>query len=484
MAALIGLYFFFVLFLSVYGLHRSTMILRARAVFHTEELHPVGLNDYPQLCVQLPLYNEAAVAERIITAVMSLDYPSDLLEVQVLDDSTDETSDLVARCVDRYATQGRNIVHLQRKDRIGYKAGALAEGLACSTAPFVAVFDADFVPTPDTLSRLLPYLLRDKNAAFVQARWTHLNRNQSLLTRAQALLIDGHFVIEHTARSHGALFNFNGTAGIWRRAAIDDAGGWQGDTITEDLDLSYRAFLQGWKAVYVPMVCCPAELPDTSRAFKTQQYRWMKGAAQVCRKLLPAILRSPQLSIAEKREAFFHLTAHLCYPCMLGAALLLIPVALIRSRFYAGIGLWFELLVFVTTFVSLLVFYGYSQWLQGRRCRVLDLLAAIWTGIGLSLCCARASLAGLLWYQGEFVRTPKSGNHGDLRAPTMKNSLSRSIREHPGEVTLATYLFMGVWYLLQSGLFLTIPFALLLLGGYAFIFCTELSVFHSKRQPQ
>src|SRR6202044_3436604 len=275
----------------------------------------------------------------LVESVAAFDYPRELLEIQVLDDSTDETQQVARDCVERYQALGVPITYIHRDNREGFKAGALQEGLAVSKGEFVAIFDADFIPPADFLRRTVPYFT-DAKLAMVQTRWSYINRNYSALTEVAAILLDGHFVIEHSARARsGLFFNFNGTAGIWRRTSIDDAGGWQHDTLTEDTDLSYRAQLRGWHFLYLPDIECPSELPVEMNAFKSQQARWAKGLMQTAKKILPRVLRSNEPA-AVKAEAFFHLTANISYPLMVVMSIILLPAMIVR--FYQG---WFQLLV-------------------------------------------------------------------------------------------------------------------------------------------
>ena len=318
------------------------------------------------MTVQLPLYNERCVVERLLDAVGALDYPADRLEIQVLDDSTDETSALAAAAVERLRARGLAVAHLRRAHRRGFKAGALAAGLEAARGELIAVFDADFVPPPGFLTATVPSFA-DPAVGMVQARWEHLNREASLLTRVQALLLDGHFAVEHRARHvAGCFFNFNGTAGIWRRQAIADAGGWAHDTLTEDLDLSYRAQLAGWRFVYLPDVAVPAELPADAASFKAQQRRWAKGSLQTARKVLPRLLAA-RLPWRVKLEACAHLTANLSYPLMVALSLLLFPAMAARRGSARSLLLWVDAPLFVAATASVFTFYLASQVLLGRR---------------------------------------------------------------------------------------------------------------------
>ncbi|MEO1621999.1 MAG: glycosyltransferase [Cyanobacteria bacterium J06632_3] len=295
--------------ISLYGFHKVLMIWRyyKYRTVSAKTLQAFSDADLPKVTVQLPIFNELYVAERLLNAVAQLKYPLDKLEIQVLDDSTDETQQLCQEKVQALRQQNLNIRYIQRSHRKGFKAGALAYGLQQATGELIMIFDADFVPRPETLLQMVDYFA-DPNVGMVQGRWAHINRRYSLLTEIQALMLDGHFVIEQTARNRaGCFFNFNGTAGIWRASAIADAGGWQHTTVTEDLDLSYRVQLKGWRCIYLPYIVVPAELPVEMNSFKSQQFRWAKGASQVARKLLGTVLRA-KIPWHVKFEAFLHLT--------------------------------------------------------------------------------------------------------------------------------------------------------------------------------
>ncbi|MGH9333494.1 MAG: cellulose synthase family protein, partial [Vicinamibacteria bacterium] len=312
---LLTAYFAVLVFLAIFGVHRYRMVYLYYRHRDRRPAPPTGAMALPRVTIQLPIYNELYVVERLIDAVVRLDYPRHLLEIQVLDDSTDETRERARERVELHRSRGVDIHYRNRTDRTGFKAGALAAGLACAKGDLIGIFDADFVPDPDFLLRTAPYF-RDPEVGMVQARWGHINEDYSLLTRVQGILLDAHFVLEHGGRNRAdCFFNFNGTAGLWRRRTIEDAGGWQHDTLTEDMDLSYRAQLRGWKFLFLPDVVAPAEIPVSMNAFKSQQHRWTKGSIQTARKLLPRILASP-LPFRVKVEALFHLSANLAYPLM------------------------------------------------------------------------------------------------------------------------------------------------------------------------
>ncbi|MBI3194132.1 MAG: glycosyltransferase, partial [Ignavibacteriae bacterium] len=310
---------------------------------------PPELTQFPLVTIQLPMYNEKYVVHRLIDAVVQMKYPKDRLEFQVLDDSTDETTKVVAVEVERYRQQGIDIVLLHRENRSGYKAGALKEGLKTAKGEFVAVFDADFVPNPDFLMKTLPYFFLDEKIGMVQTRWEHLNSDYSLLTRAQAMALDAHFVIEQNVRNKAGFFlNFNGTGGIWRKSCIEDAGNWHADTLTEDLDLSYRAQLRGWKFRYLNDVTSPAELPSEINALKTQQFRWTKGAVETARKILPMVWKS-NLPFNKKMASTLHLTNNIVFPFILLTGILNVPLIYIKHQ--GGYEMYFGIMaVFVLAF--------------------------------------------------------------------------------------------------------------------------------------
>jgi cellulose synthase/poly-beta-1,6-N-acetylglucosamine synthase-like glycosyltransferase len=371
---------------------------------------PPPLIAWPRVTVQLPIYNELYVAQRLINAAACLDYPAHLLEIQVLDDSTDETVELVRSAVERWRTQGINIVHMHRVQRTGFKAGALAEGLAQAGGEFLAIFDADFVPPSDFLKRTLPHFQAPR-IAFIQTRWGHLNRDYSFLTFLQSLAIDAHFMVEQFARSRGGYwFNFNGTAGVWRRAAVKDAGGWKADTLTEDLDLSYRAFLRGWRALYLRDVEVPAELPVNFSAYRRQQGRWARGSLECALKLIPQVWGT-QLSPGKKLEATLHLTGYAVH-LLLWALTLLYPLVLLLSvRYPSLITLFGIAFLFNATAFAPTTFFAVAQQQLGRRWwRQLPLILFITAlGAGMMLNTLRAALQIFWGRHSVFERTPKFG---------------------------------------------------------------------------
>jgi cellulose synthase/poly-beta-1,6-N-acetylglucosamine synthase-like glycosyltransferase len=428
-------------------------------------------SNLPRVTVQLPIYNERYVIGRLIKAVSALDYPRDRLEIQLLDDSTDDSVEIISRLVADYQEQGIPIVHLQRSNRQGFKAGALREGMEKASGEFFAIFDADFVPPPDFLRKTIPYFL-DPEVGMVQVRWSHINPDYSLLTRAQSIGIDSHFSIEQGARAWSGLFlNFNGTAGIWRRRTILEAGGWQADTLTEDMDLSYRAQLAGWRLKYLLEVACPAELPVQVAAFKSQQFRWAKGSIQTARKIIPALLKAPCSRFA-KYQAILHMTHYVIHPLMLVTILLSYPVVLIQkneSRPWLLIGA-FILFLMATLGPSILYLasqrFLYPDWRS--RVRWISLMTLI--GTGLSLNNARAVLEGLFFSGGKFVRTPKFGTlrRDDLRARIMGYGLKMDLLPCL-ELALGAYALFALNKAITTPGILISPFLLMYTCGFFYI---------------
>ena len=467
--ATLAVYYVVLSLLAFYGAHRVLMVwlyYRHRA----EVPRPAGrLDPLPRVTVQLPIFNEVYVVERLIEAVAAMDYPKRLLEIQILDDSTDETRHVARRVAERLQALGFRISYLPRAHRGGYKAGALQAGMEAASGEFLAIFDADFVPGPGFLRETLPHF-SDPRVGLVQARWEHLNRDYSLLTRIQSIFLDGHFVVEHTARHRsGRFFNFNGTAGVWRRRCLEEAGGWQSDTLTEDLDASYRAQLAGWKFVYLKDLVVPAELPVDMNGFKTQQHRWTKGSIQTGRKLLPAIWRS-DFPWRVKVEAFFHLSNNFSYLLMVLLAVLILPAILIRER----IG-WQKLIVldfplfFGATF-SFITFYISSQREIGRdwrgTLRSMPLLMSL--GIGLSINNARAVLEALGNRGTEFRRTPKyriEGGGGEWRSKKYRAPADFSVA---AEILLALYFLGAIVFSVKENYWAGIPFLLVFFNGFAY----------------
>jgi len=467
--ALLVPYFAILGILSVYGLHRFETMRRYMKNRKNLITHPARVFDQlPRVTIQLPLYNERFVVDRLLEQISKIDYPRDLLQIQVLDDSNDETHPYTERLCYEYLAAGLPMEYRHRENRHGFKAGALAEGLESATGELIAIFDADFVPAPDFLHRTVHYFT-DPAIGLVQTRWSYLNKDFNLLTQVEAMLLDGHFVLEHGARcGSGLFFNFNGTAGVLRRSMIDDAGGWHHETLTEDSDLSYRAQLKGWRFLYVPNLDCPSELPVETYGFQVQQARWAKGLTQVAKKLLPQVFRA-RLPLRTKIEAFMHLTPNISYPLMLVVSMLMLPVMIIR--FYMG---WFQMLtidlpLIVASFWSISAFYLYAQkelypksWWKAFA--FLPMLMG--AGVALTLSNSKAVMEALLGVKSSFKRTPKYalGNHKVSVAPETYRRRSGWLPY--AEFAVGSYFLLMVDFAINTYNFPAIPFLLLFVCGY------------------
>jgi cellulose synthase/poly-beta-1,6-N-acetylglucosamine synthase-like glycosyltransferase len=467
--ALLIPYFMVLTLLAAYGAHRYILVYLYYKHKKNRTMEPAAyFEDLPRVTVQLPIFNEQYVVERLLEAICKLKYPREKLDIQVLDDSNDETVEVARGLVERYAALGHPISYHHRTNREGFKAGALAEGMRTAKGEFVAIFDADFTPPEDFLLHTIHHFATP-GIGMVQTRWTHINRNYSILTQVEAILLDGHFVLEHSGRARsGVFFNFNGTAGVWRRKAIEEAGGWQHDTLTEDTDLSYRAQLKGWKFIYLQDVECPAELPVEMTAFKTQQARWAKGLIQTGKKILPQVLKS-DAPLHTKIEAWYHLTANLSYPLMIVLSVLLLPAMIIR--FYQG---WFQMLyidlpLFMASTFSISSFYLVSQrelfprsW--PRALLYLPVLMAL--GVGLTITNTKAVFEALIGKQSAFARTPK------YRVESKQDKVGATkYRRRLGwvpwvELLIGAYFALTVIYAVQNEKFITVPFLLLFVVGY------------------
>jgi cellulose synthase/poly-beta-1,6-N-acetylglucosamine synthase-like glycosyltransferase len=467
-------YFAVLLVLAMYGLHRSHLVitvLRHRRTARDLEkgvpaLPSAGIaerDELPYVTIQLPLYNEATVAVRLLEHVAAIEWPRSRLEIQVLDDSTDETRALVRGAIERYRQQGLDVTYIHRVDRTGYKAGALDNGLKVAKGDLVAIFDADFLPQRDFLRAVVPHFMADPRVGMVQARWGHMNREYSLLTRTQALMLDGHHLVENRARAAaGWLFNFSGTGGMWRKEAIASAGGWEHDTLTEDLDLSYRAQMAGWRFVYRENIVTPAELPEDISAFRAQQYRWAKGTVQTARKLLGRVMRA-ELTLMQRIEAFFHMTPHFAYPLMVFLSVLLLPALVLMPATDPRTMLMIDLPLVIGTSGSLLAFYAMAEAAQGRSrfgaLRQLPALLAL--GAGLAPHLSKAVWEGLHSMAGEFVRTPKKGTtEGRYRAAADLPMTEIFLCLISGASTVAS---------VETGHWFASPFALLFTFGYGYV---------------
>lgn len=470
---LIG-YFVALFVLAVLGLHRLVMAIVAGRAGRAQGPIPALSDPAPRVLVQLPMYNEALVAERLLRTVAAMRYPEGRWTIQVLDDSTDETRRVVDRVAAALRAQGAPIEVVRRSERRGFKAGALAYGLERSEHELVAIFDADFLPEPDFLERTVGHLVADPEVGLVQARWGHDNRETSWLTRAQAVFLDGHFAVEHRARAAlGHFFNFNGTAGIWRRAAIEAAGGWRDLTITEDLDLSYRAQLAGWRFVYLDDVVTPAELPESWLAFRAQQARWVRGSVQTARALLGAVMRSGQ-PLARRVDAAVHLLQNFAYLFMAALATLLPAAVVLREelgwRVPGGRPLlsWLDFTMLAVGTCAMLVFYGVGAWRTDRQAglrRALEITFALCVGAGMSLTNTAEVLAGLRSRRSEFVRTPKRGGASAARAQQLYRS-SLQLGRPLLELVYATYFCVAIAYAVRWSLYGALPFLVMYAVGF------------------
>jgi cellulose synthase/poly-beta-1,6-N-acetylglucosamine synthase-like glycosyltransferase len=505
--ALVSCYAVTLALIALYGVHRYVLVYLY--IKHRKDVHvPQGkFTILPKVTIQLPMFNEEHVAERVIRATCQVDYPLDRLEIQVLDDSTDHSAEIARAAVEEWAAKGYPIKYIHRTKRTGYKAGALAEAMKEATGDFIAIFDADFLPPRDILHNVLDHFT-DEKVGMVQIRWDHLNRNASLLTKSQAIFLDGHFVIEHTARNRsGRFMHFNGTAGVWRHKTIIDGGGWEHDTLTEDLDLSYRCQMKGWQFIYLPQYAAPAELPPEMISFKQQAHRWTKGSVQTCCKLLPKILRS-KLPYRIKSEAFFHLTNTIVYPLMVFVTLMIYPTFLgyfdgieapLKHAPYGRALLTGSLFILATCSASTFFVFGQKE-LFGRKIgwqTVLYLPALMSLGVGVCLNNAKAVFEGLwsaFWKKGrdsEFVRTPKYGVTGKNRqhyaakaaaavgaagvlnyvAPKAPDYLTLKRLMLPIiEIAFGCYMvccmLIAIWWQFATT---TIPFLLIFAGGYFYV---------------
>ncbi|MDD5483216.1 MAG: glycosyltransferase [Kiritimatiellae bacterium] len=481
--SLLAFYAGLLVVLTVYAFHAYLMIFLFNRRRPDHSSPPPPPEEWPLVTVQLPVYNEQYVVERLIKNVCRLDYPRHKLEIQVLDDSTDETRAKAGALCDHYRRQGINIHYIHRADRAGFKAGALRNGLQSAGGEFIAIFDADFMPPEDFLKNMIPHFSAPE-IGVVQARWGHLNGNFSLLTKSQTICLDAHFVLEHGARNAGGIFiNFNGTAGIWRKAAILGAGNWQDDTLTEDIDISYRAQLAGWKFKYVNEVVCPAEVPAEVYGLKNQQYRWAKGAVQTAKKLLPVIWKNKTISPLVKFEATIHLTNHFVFPALLMIALLLFPILVIKIN-CPGTDVFFAAISFFTiNAFSYPLFYIYAQkkiYPDWKR-RVLFVPILMAGAIGLAVINTQAIFSALLGRKSNFHRTPK---YSLTNRPADISWSGKSYRARFNatvliELALFLYVSATLYYAFQGVQYLAIPFIFFYWMGFAFI--GGLSLMHMVR---
>jgi cellulose synthase/poly-beta-1,6-N-acetylglucosamine synthase-like glycosyltransferase len=473
--AVIILYFTILALLAIMGVYRVRMVYQFWRYRHIkpQPKRRFAESELPRITVQLPLFNEMYVVERLLESVTGLDYPRRLLEIQVLDDSTDETVRIAQAAVEKYRRHGFDIQYIHRADRTGFKAGALENGMKMAKGQLVAIFDADFLPKPDCLRQMVDFFA-DERVGMVQMRWGHINANYSLLTRIQEVLLDGHFVVEQASRNRtGAFFNFNGTAGMWRREAIEWSGGWQHDTLTEDTDLSFRAQLMGWRFVYLLDEDAPAELPVEMNAFKAQQRRWAKGLVQVGLKLMPRLWKHPQLTFQQKVELFFRLFGNCAAMLLIVLSVLHIPVLIVRfsQGLFHMLLLDAPLMIFAT--FSVVSFYGTAIHYRypNEKWRLWLIPLAMGMGIGLVFSNTRAVLEALFRVRSGFVRTPKynveSRRDNWLRA-AMKYRRKRGLLPYI-ELAFALYFVFAVYYAIRSNIYATIPFLLIFLLGYGYM---------------
>lgn len=463
-------YFVVLLGLSGYGLHRYVMVYLFLKNSKNKPEPLRKFDELPVVTVQLPIFNELHVVERLIRAVGELEYPKEKLHIQVLDDSTDETLDICRAEVEKLVAKGFDIELIHRIDRTGFKAGALENGMAQAKGDFIYILDADFVPDGDALLQMIHFFTDDK-IGMIQTRWGHINRRYSMFTRIQAMFLDGHLLVEQTARSRsGRFFNFNGTAGMWRKACIVDAGGWQHDTLTEDLDLSYRAQLKGWKFIFLNDVVTPAELPVDMDGFKSQQHRWAKGSIQTCKKMLGTVWRS-DMPLIIKLEATAHLTSNFAYLLLIFLLVLIFPGMMPAMTW--GRAILLDIPIFLMASVSVGAFYMCSQmalypkgkWI--REIMLLPMLLAL--GIGMSINNGRAVLEAIFNRESDFVRTPKYGI--ERKRQEWRKSSYRALKSFAPlvEVALAFYFSFLVGYCLFSGMWMSVPFMMLFQVGFFYV---------------
>ncbi len=463
-------YAFVLVGLSAYGLHRYTLLF----LYWKHSRHepkPAGrFEELPVVTVQLPVYNEMYVMERLLKAVSELDYPKDKLHIQVLDDSTDETVEICQREVQKLCDQGFDAELRHRVNRVGFKAGALEEGTKSAKGDFLFILDADFVPGPGILMEMI-HFFTDEKIGMVQTRWGHLNRHYSLLTRIQAMFLDGHLLLEQTSRNRaGRFFTFNGTGGMWRKQCIADAGGWEHDTLTEDMDLSYRAQLKGWNFIFLKDVVCPAELPVDMDGFKSQQHRWTKGSIQTCKKMLGTIWRA-DVPLLIKLEATAHLTSNFAYLLLIFLCVYTFPE--LPAGIPANIGLLLSLPIFLFASLSLIIFYIVAQqqlhpktWL--KEIYALPMLLAL--GIGMSINNGKAVLEAIFNHETGFVRTPKYGVD-QKKSADVKKSRYKSLKSVATALEIlfaAWFAFMTV-YAIANGIWMSVPFLSLFTFGFLYV---------------
>jgi cellulose synthase/poly-beta-1,6-N-acetylglucosamine synthase-like glycosyltransferase len=469
---MLAVYILVLVTLFVYGSNCFVLIYLNRK---KKKEKPANLSFYPSVTVQLPVYNELYVVERLVRKVAQMDYPVENLEIQVLDDSTDGTTGIIQRCISELRNNGYNINHIHRTHREGYKAGALRNGLKYACGEFIAVFDADFLPDNDFLKKTIPYF-SDPKVGMVQTRWGHINEDYSYLTKAIAIGIDGHFQVEQNSRySSGLFLNFNGTAGVWRRATIDDAGGWQDNTLTEDLDLSYRAQLRGWRLVFLDGVVCPAEIPVQINAFKRQQFRWAKGSMQCTVKLLPELL-SADISAFKKFQALIHLTYYAVHPMMVILLLLILPLIFLASSTFTT---FFYLNFLAIGTLGPISMYVLSQreLYEGWKSHLKYLPVLMFLGTGISANNTKAVLEALLKRESTFQRTPKFGIEKNTDEWEGKKYRLNFPMITVIEAGLGIYALIALFFSLKYGSYFLAPYLALYVVGYFYV--SGLTILHS-----
>ncbi|MCG8698045.1 MAG: glycosyltransferase family 2 protein [Bacteroidales bacterium] len=481
---LLILYTLSLLFIFIYSLSQAHVLVKYKRASKKKKQKIRKLVNFPHVTVQLPIYNELYVVERLIDSVVNMVYPIDKLEIQVLDDSTDETTAILEKEISSWKSKGFDIQHIRRNDRSGFKAGALKHGLAIAKGEFVAIFDADFTPNPDFLQHIIPHF-KNQEIGMVQSRWGHINRNYSVLTHLQAFSLDAHFTIEQGGRNaSGSFINFNGTGGVWRKSCIVDAGDWNGSTLTEDLDLSYRAQMKGWKFKYLENVECPAELPPVMSAIRSQQYRWTKGGAENARKHLKKVIKSDE-STTTKWHAFFHLLNSAVFICILVSAITSLPLLIFKKQLR-----WIDNYFLLTSFfiISLIIvgifFYvSYSTIEKDKKNKfwrfIIMFPAFLTVSMGMSLHNSIAVIEGYIGKKSPFIRTPK------FNIQKNKDSYKGNIYIGTGvsyttilEIILAVYFIVGVALAFVFNDFTLFIFHLLLSIGY--LIMVFLSVFQAK----
>ncbi len=468
-------YFVSLTILFIFASHGFFMIYYYFKTFNKRKeaitIEDLTMEEFPVVTMQLPLYNERYVVTRLIDSVIRMDYPKEKLEIQLLDDSTDDTSEIISKHIQKYLEQGYDIKHIHRTNRQGYKAGALKEGLEVARGEFIAIFDADFVPRKKFLKRTLPYFYKDDKICLVQTRWEHLNRNESIITKTLAFALDAHFVIEQAVRNRAGYFiGFNGTGGIWRKSAIFDAGNWQPDTLTEDLDLSYRAQMKGWKIKYLINFTSPSELPSEINSIKSQQFRWTKGAIETSKKLFPKVLKS-DLPLKIKCASFIHLCSNYAFPFILLAAILNVPIVLIKETGdYEALFKFMS--VFTFAFISSFLLYLYAQKdiYQDWQKRIIYFPVFMAGSMGLSLNNTKAVFEGIINRKSEFVRTPKFGDNNNQIALKNKRYVSKKISFLTIiELILSLYCFFGVFLSIIYAQIASLPFQLMFAFGFGIL---------------